>query len=96
MIESIKDKNTLRVWGGEPCKKLPHEIQESAREKMAILNAMVRCPEDLWAIPSLKAEKLSGDRKDQWSIRINQQWRICFRWNPTTQAVTQVEICDYH
>lgn len=96
MIESIRDNNTLKVWKSEPCKKLPEDIQEPAREKMAILNAMVKCPEDLWAIPSLRAEKLSGDRKGQWSIRINKQWRICFLWNAETQSVSQVEITDYH
>jgi toxin HigB-1 len=96
MIGSIRDRNTLKVWNTEPCRKLPEDIQEPAREKMLIIHAMTRCPEDLWAIPSLKAEKLSGGRKGQWSIRINKQWRICFFWNQETQIATQVEITDYH
>ncbi len=95
MIESIRDKNTLRIWSNEPCKKLPEAIQEPAREKLLIIHAMTRI-EDLWMIPSLNVEKLSGDRRGQWSIRINKQWRICFCWNQETQTATQVEIVDYH
>jgi proteic killer suppression protein len=96
MIESIKDKTTLRVWNSESTKKFPGELCTSAQEKMLLLAAMKRCPEDLWAYPSLKIEKLSSERAGQWSIRINKQYRICFNWNEETQNVYNLEITDYH
>jgi len=95
VIESIKDKETAKVFAGQPCKRLPPDIQESAREKMLIIGTITRI-DDLWAIPSLRAEKLSGDRKGQWSIRINKQWRICFDWDQEAQAASNLEITDYH
>jgi toxin HigB-1 len=96
MITHIKDKQTLAIWQGGSSKKLPAKIQQSAAEKMLILHFMVKCPQDLWASPSLRCEKLSKDRAGQWSIRINDQWRICFNWEEETQSVTNVEITDYH
>ncbi|MBE7494617.1 MAG: type II toxin-antitoxin system RelE/ParE family toxin [Verrucomicrobiaceae bacterium] len=95
MIESFADREAEKFFRGEVSRKLPREIQESAREKLALLDAMVRM-EDLWAFPSLRAEKLSGKRKGQWSVRINKQWRICFLWNADKILVTAVEITDYH
>jgi proteic killer suppression protein len=73
VIASIKGKETAKIFAGESSKKLPFDIQEGAREKMLIIATISRI-EDLWAIPSLRAEKLSGDRVGQWSVRINKQW----------------------
>jgi proteic killer suppression protein len=95
MIESFSDREAAKIFRGEVSRKLPRDIQDGAREKLALLDAMVRI-EDLWAFPSLHAEKLSGDRKGQWSVRINKQWRICFVWNAEKIIVTAVEITDYH
>jgi len=95
MIEGFSDREAAKIFRGEVSWKLPREIQEGAREKLALLDAMARI-EDLWAFPSLHAEKLSGNRKGQWSIRINKQWRICFIWKAETAVVTAVEITDYH
>lgn len=96
MIVSFGNKRTLEVWSTGQCRKLPADILTATWEKLLILHAMERCPADLWAIPSLKAEQLQGDRKGQWSIRINKQWRICFFWSEETRSVSQVEITDYH
>ena len=95
MIVSIKGKETSKIFAGEVSKKLPPDIQDGAREKMLIIGTMTRI-EDLWAIPSLRAEKLSGDRAGQWSVRINKQWRICFHWDQDTQTASDLEITDYH
>lgn len=95
MIESFADREAEKIFRGEVSRKLPRNIQESAREKLAVLDAMARI-EDLWAFPALRAEKLSGDRKGQWSVRINKQWRICFCWTADKILVTAVEITDYH
>ena len=95
MIESFTDREAEKIFRGEVSRKLPRDIQESAREKLALLDAMVRI-EDLWAFPSLRAEKLSGSLKGQWIVRINTQWRICFLWNAEKITVTAVEITDYH
>ena len=95
MITGFANKETQKVWLGEVSKRLPRDIQESARDKMRVLHRIVKI-EELWAFPSYKAEKLSKDRKGQWSIRINNQWRICFVWNPTLGEASAVEIADYH
>ena len=74
-------------------KKLPHDIQRTALRKMIILNYAVSL-EDLKIPPGNKLEQLFGDRKGQHSIRINDQWRICFTWE--NNNVYDVEIVDYH
>lgn len=91
----MQHREAEKIFRGEVSRKLPRDIQESAREKLVLLDAITRI-EDLWAFPSLRAEKLGGDRKGQWSVRINKQWRICFRWNADKILVTAVEITDYH
>lgn len=95
MITGISDKETSKVWQGEVSKKLPRDIQDGARDKMRVLNRITRIGE-LWAFPSFKAEKLGGSRKGQWSIRINQQWRITFFWDESTGNASEVGIEDYH
>lgn len=95
VIQSFNDREAAKVFRGDVSRKLPREIQESAREKLALLDAITRI-EDFWAFPSLHAEKLKGTRKGQWSIRINKQWRICFLWNAEKSTANGVEIVDYH
>lgn len=73
--------------------RYPHDIQQVARRKLRMLNNAGRV-DDLRIPPQNRLEKLSGDREGQWSIRINDQWRICFLWNEGTAS--RVEICDYH
>ncbi len=91
MIESFADKETAKIASGEVSKKLPRDMQVSARQKLALLASIGKI-EDLWAFPSLKAKKIG----DGWSIRINDQWRITFFWEIATAQATQVRIEDYH
>ena len=93
MIQSFHDNEALKIWEGTFSRWLPHDIQAVARRKLRMLNNARRI-EDLRIPPNNRLEKLSGDRDGQWSIRINDQWRICFHWSDGT--VYQVEICDYH
>ncbi|ADH86865.1 type II toxin-antitoxin system RelE/ParE family toxin [Desulfurivibrio alkaliphilus] len=93
MIVSIKDSETAKVWAGYFSRKLPTSIQAVARRKLRMINN-ARAIDDLRIPPANRLEKLSGNRAGQWSIRINDQWRICFTWN--NGQVEQVEICDYH
>jgi proteic killer suppression protein len=73
--------------------KLPHDIQQIARRKLRMLSNAQKV-DDLRIPPQNRLEKLSRDREGQWSIRINDQWRICFLWNEGTAL--RVENCDYH
>lgn len=95
MIVRFADKETEKVFNQEFSKKLPRDIQSPAYRKLLILEALTHIL-DLWKIPGLKGEKLSGRRSGQWSIRINAQWRICFHWNETPPEASAVEITDYH
>ena len=93
MIQSFHDSESRKVWEGEFSRKLPHDIQAVARRKLRMLNNARRI-DDLRIPPQNRLEKLSRDREGQWSIRINDQWRICFEWGDGTAS--HVEICDYH
>lgn len=93
MIVSFHDNETRKVWEGQFSRKLPHDIQQVARRKLRMLNNAGRV-DDLRIPPQNRLERLSGDREGQWSIRINDQWRVCFLWNEGTAS--RVEICDYH
>ena len=93
MIVSFHDNETKKVWEGQFSRKLPHDIQQVARRKLRMLNNASRV-DDLRIPPQNRLERLSGDREGQWSIRINDQWRLCFLWNEGTAS--RVEICDYH
>jgi proteic killer suppression protein len=93
MIRSFDDKETERVWSGERSRKLPPDIQQTARRKMRALNR-VPAPHQL-AIPrGNRLEELKGDRKGTYSIRINDQWRITFRF--VDGDAYDVRIEDYH
>ncbi|MBM4421888.1 MAG: type II toxin-antitoxin system RelE/ParE family toxin [Chloroflexi bacterium] len=93
MIRSFGDKETEKVFNREFSRKLPTDIQRPARRKLEILNA-AETLEDVRTPPSNHLEKLSGNRKGQHSIRINDQWRICFVWKDGDAH--SVEIVDYH
>ena len=96
MIESFADKNTEQVWNSEPCKKLPADIQDGAREVMNIIDMLDKA-ENLLKSPGLKAHKLTERGRDNlWSLRINKQWRVIFDWSEEAQSAHNVEITDYH
>ena len=93
MIQSFKCKETERVWQGQVVRKLPRDIQDRALIKLRQLDAALTM-DDLRNPPSNRLEALKGDRKGQWSIRINAQWRVCFLWQ--NGEAHEVEIVDYH
>jgi proteic killer suppression protein len=93
MIRSFRDPETRRVWNGEFSRRLPRDIQAPALRKLRLLNNARRLG-DLAVPPNNRLEALKGMRKGQHSIRINDQWRICFRWSDG--GPTDVEIVDYH
>lgn len=93
MITDFHDDETRKVWEGEFSRGLPNQIQAVARRKLRMLNNARRI-DDLRVPPNNRLEKLGGDRDGQWSIRINDQWRICFAWEGGNAS--SVEICDYH
>jgi proteic killer suppression protein len=93
MIAGFADKEAERVWHGERSHRLPGDIQQKARLKLRLIHAAVRL-DDLRAPPGNRLEALSGDRRGQHSIRINEQWRICFRW--AEGQAHDVAIVDYH
>lgn len=93
MILSFGSKETQKVWMGERVKGMALELQEIARRKLRMLNNSQNIA-DLQIPPSNRLEKLKGDLKDYYSIRINDQWRIIFRWDKGNAS--EVEIIDYH
>ena len=93
MIRTILDPETDKVWRGTVSRKLPRDIQDVARRKLRMLNNASRV-EELRIPPANRLEKMSGNREGQWSIRINDQWRICFEWSDGN--ADRVQICDYH
>lgn len=93
MIRSFADREAEKIWRGERSRRLPAGIQQTARRKLRMLNAAAGL-DDLRIPPANRLEALKGERKGQYSIRINDQWRICFRWNDG--AASDVEIVDYH
>ncbi len=93
MIQSFADRETALIWSGQRSRKLPGDIQLVALRKLRILN-QARVLDDLRILPGNRLEALRGDREGQHSIRINDQWRICFVWEEG--GVRNVEIVDYH
>ena len=93
MIKSIADRETEKIFRGVVSRKLPSEIQRTARRKLIYLDEADNLM-DLMAPPGNRLESLKGNRSGQYSIRINDQWRICFRW--VDPDVYDVEITDYH
>jgi len=93
MIKSFRDKHTERVFLRQFSRRFPQNLHRVAWRKLVILDAAERLG-DLRIPPGNRLEKLSGDRKEEYSIRINGQWRICFRWSKGDAY--NVEITDYH
>ncbi len=94
MIRSAADRRTRRFLAGERVKDF-EAIEAQARRRINILNEATRI-EDLMALPSNRFEALGGGRAGQFSIRINDRWRVCFRWEAETGDAHDVEITDYH
>ena len=95
MALDFRCDETKTIWQGRRSRRLPADIQDSALRKLRLLNAARRI-EDLRVPPGNRLEALQGDRAGQWSIRINDQWRICFRWDGGQGGPSDVEIVDYH
>lgn len=93
MIVSFRCQETRTIWMGERSRRLPTEIQAAALRKLRLLAAAKRL-DDLRVPPGNRLEALSGNRAGCYSIRINDQWRICFRWSEG--GASDVEIVDYH
>ncbi len=93
MIKTFADKPTAAIFQGYFVRKLPTEIQQTARRKLRQID-VVATVDALRIPPGNRLESLKGDRLGQWSIRINDQWRICFRWEGGDAF--DVEIADYH
>lgn len=93
MIVSFRHGESERIWNGERSRRLPADIQPVASRKLRLVNAAKKL-DDLKAPPGNRLEALKGKRAGQWSIRINSQWRICFRWREG--GAEDVEIVDYH
>ena len=95
MIKSFRDKETEKIFSRQLSSKLPQNIQRIARKKLVVIDAAPEL-DDLRIPPGNRLESLKGDRKGQHSIRINDQWRICFEWLEGAPGPSNVEIVDYH
>ncbi|EQA38915.1 plasmid maintenance system killer protein [Leptospira inadai serovar Lyme str. 10] len=93
MITSFGDRDTERVFSGEYTKRIPSEIRKRAQRKLDQLNSAEQLS-DLLIPPSNRLHQLKGDKKDQWSISIDKQFRICFTWNKGNAENVIIE--DYH
>jgi proteic killer suppression protein len=93
VIQSFADEQTRKAWAREHVRQFGPELQRAAQKKLRLLNA-AETINDLRIPPGNRLEKLSGDRDGQHSIRINDQYRICFTW--TSAGPTDVQIVDYH
>lgn len=92
MIKTFKNDETQKIYQRQRSRKLPSDIQQIALRKLRMINNALTI-NDLRVPPANQLEKLSGDRAGQWSIRINDQWRVCFRWEGSDAS--DVEIVDY-
>ncbi len=93
MIRSFRGRETQRIWEGLVSRRLPMNIQSVARRKLRMINN-ARTIDDLRIPPANRLKALKGKRKGQHSVRLNNQWRVCFRWSKGD--VFDVEIVDYH
>jgi len=93
VVKTFKDDETQKIYQRQRSRKLPDDIQQLALRKLRMLNNAISI-NDLRVPPANRLEKLSGNRAGQWSIRINDQWRVCFRWEGSDAY--DVEITDYH
>ena len=93
MIRSFAGKGTQRVWHEEYVRSLDKSLQRAALRKLELLHAAADV-EDLRIPPGNRLERLTGDRRGQYSIRVNAQWRLCFTWHEG--GADDVELVDYH
>ncbi len=93
MIQSFRDDATRDVFEGRRVRRLPGNLLGVMQRKLKMVDAAIRL-DDLRVPPGNRLERLKGNRKDQYSIRINDQWRVCFRWE--ADGPHRVEIVDYH
>ena len=93
MIKSFKDDETEKIYNRLRARRLPSDIQKDVLRRLRMMNNAVSLT-DLRIPPANRLEKLRGDRKGQHSIRINERWRICFKW--FDENAYEVEIVDYH
>jgi proteic killer suppression protein len=93
VIESFGDAETAKIYGGKVSRKLPGDIQHRVRRKLRMINQSVSL-QDLRVPPANRLEPLKGDLEGFWSVRVNQQWRIIFRWDDG--RTNDVSIVDYH
>ena len=93
MITSFGSKETKKIWDGKRVRRFPTELQEIARRKLRMLNNSQNLM-DLQIPPANKLEKLKGGLREYYSIRINDQWRIIFKWDKGNSS--DVEVLDYH
>jgi proteic killer suppression protein len=93
MIKSFADKRTAAIFAGLCPKETPVDVANTARRKLAMIDRAVDL-EDLRSPPGNRLEALKGDRQGQHSIRVNDQWRLCFRW--ADRGAEDVEFCGYH
>jgi len=93
MIKSFRDRDTERLFQRQPVKKLGSDVQRTGLRKLRMLDAATTL-DDLRVPPGNRLERLKGDRDGQHSIRINEQWRVCFLWR--SGDAYDVEIVDYH
>ena len=92
----FKDKDLEKFWEeptGTPPKRVPPELRRILYRKLKMLDA-AKIPRDLWVPPNNRLEKLRGSREGQYSVRVNDKWRLCFIW--TDGEAKEVEFCDYH
>jgi toxin HigB-1 len=95
LIASFKCRETQMLFEGHASRKIAADCSRVAQRKLQMLDAAAKL-EDLAAPPGNRLEALKGDRKGQHSIRVNDQWRICFAWDEGTCSAAEVEIVDYH
>jgi len=93
VIQSFADRDTERLFQREPVRRFPAELHRTMLRKLGLVDAAEQL-EDLRLPPGNRLEKLKGDRAGQHSIRVNDQWRICFRWNDGNAY--DVQLVDYH
>lgn len=93
MIYSFRNKITAAIFHGYQVRKLHPDLQRRAKKQLDVIHSTADL-QDLRSPPSNRLEKLSGDRKGQYSVRIDSQYRVCFRW--TSRGAEDVEITDYH
>jgi proteic killer suppression protein len=93
VIGSFASKEAEKIYLGQLSRLLPLDIQRTARRKLLYLDEAEEL-QDIWAVPGNQMEKIKGDRSSQYSIRINDQWQICFDW--IGNKALNVEIVDYH